>query len=84
MKMNKIKYVVYILMCRDNTLYTGWTNDLEKRIRQHNLGKASKYTRGRCPVVAYYTEECNTKHEAMSREIEIKKMSRERKLKLKI
>jgi putative endonuclease len=77
------KYVVYILLCSDNTLYTGWTDDLAKRIMLHSLGKASKYTRSRLPVVEYYTEEFDTKNEAMSRECAIKKMSRGKKLKLK-
>ena len=75
--------MVYILLCSDNTLYTGWTNDVEKRMKLHECGKASKYTRCRRPVAIYYTEEFNTKQEAMSREYAIKKMSRERKLKLK-
>jgi putative endonuclease len=83
MNQNKIKYVVYILLCSDKTLYTGWTIDITKRIDMHNNGKASKYTRGRRPVVVYYTEEFNTKQEAMSREYAIKKMSRESKLNLK-
>jgi putative endonuclease len=75
--------VVYILLCSDNTLYTGWTNDVEKRIKLHECGKASKYTRCRLPVVIFYMEEFNTKQEAMSREYAIKRMSRERKLRLK-
>ena len=78
-----MKYIVYILLCSDNTLYTGWTNDITKRLKSHNSGKASKYTRRRLPVDIFYTEEFDTKHEAMSREYAIKKMSRERKLKLK-
>ena len=76
------KFTVYILLCSDNSLYTGWTNDITKRIMLHNSGKASKYTRGRRPVTLYYTEEFDSKQEAMSREYAIKKLSRERKLKL--
>jgi len=82
--MNKEKFTVYILLCSDNTLYTGWTNDVAKRIMLHNSGKASKYTRGRRPVTLYYTEEFDTKQEAMSREYAIKRMNREIKLKLKV
>ena len=47
---------VYILRCRDESLYTGWTNDLEKRLEAHNSGKGAKYTRGRCPVTLVYSE----------------------------
>jgi putative endonuclease len=83
MSHNRIKYIVYVLQCKDNTLYTGWTNDITKRIKLHNSGKASKYTRGRRPVSIYYMEEFKTKHEAMSRECAIKKLNRDRKLKLK-
>jgi len=82
MEMNKEKFTVYILLCSDNTLYTGWTNDITNRIKFHNSGRASKYTRSRRPVTIYYTEEFNTKQEAMSREYAIKKMSRGSKLKL--
>lgn len=70
---------VYILRCKDNTLYTGWTNSLERRIKVHNDGKGAKYTRGRLPVKLVYFEEFSTKNEAMKREYEIKKMTREEK-----
>lgn len=70
---------VYILMCKDNTLYTGWTNSLERRIKAHNEGKGAKYTRGRLPVKLVYFEEFSTKNEALKREYEIKKMKREEK-----
>ncbi len=73
---------VYILKCNDNTLYTGWTNDLEKRIATHNSGKGAKYTRGRIPVELIYYENLNSKEEALKREREIKKLNREKKLKL--
>ena len=56
---------VYILRCRDESLYTGWTNDLEKRLEAHNSGKGAKYTRGRCPVTLVYSETLSTK-EAVS------------------
>ena len=73
---------VYILKCADGTLYTGWTNDLEKRLKAHNDGTGSKYTRARLPVTLVYFEECENKREAMSREWHIKRLTREQKLKL--
>jgi putative endonuclease len=72
----------YILKCSDGTLYTGWTNDLEKRLAMHNLGKGAKYTKTRLPVVLVYSEEHQTKEEAMMREYKIKKMRRKQKLDL--
>lgn len=73
---------VYILECSDKTYYTGWTKDLEKRIKTHNQGKGAKYTRGRRPVKLIYFENFNGKIEAMKREYEIKQMSRKEKEKL--
>lgn len=73
---------VYILRCEDNTLYTGWTNNLEKRIEAHSSGKGAKYTRARLPVKLVYFEEFDEKKSAMKREYEIKQLSREKKLKL--
>ena len=72
----------YIVECSDHTLYTGWTNDLEKRIRAHNEGKGAKYTKSRRPVRLVYFETFSTKEEAMSREYSIKKMSRQEKIRL--
>lgn len=72
----------YILKCADNTLYCGWTNNLEKRLAAHNAGTAAKYTRTRRPVKLVYYEEFETKQEAMSREFHIKRMSRLEKLAL--
>jgi putative endonuclease len=73
---------VYILLCSDNTLYTGWTNDLKSRITAHNAGAGAKYTKARLPVKLVYSEILNTKSEALKREIEIKKLSRKKKLEL--
>ncbi|MDN5341971.1 MULTISPECIES: GIY-YIG nuclease family protein [Oceanotoga] len=70
----------YILKCSDNSLYTGWTNDLKKRLETHNSGKGSKYTRSRLPVEIVYFEEFKNKSDAMKREYEIKKLSRKNKL----
>ena len=73
---------VYMLRCRDGSLYTGWTNDLEKRLKAHNSGVASKYTRARLPAELVYYEEWESKEAAMSREWHIKRLTREEKLKL--
>lgn len=70
---------IYIVRCSDGSLYTGWTNDLEKRIKDHNEGRGAKYTRSRRPVVLAYYEEFATKEEAMSREWAIKQMPRRKK-----
>ena len=70
----------YIVKCRDGSLYTGWTNNLEKRIEDHNAGRGAKYTKARRPVVLVYMEEFPTKQEAMKREWEIKRLSRKEKL----
>lgn len=72
----------YILRCADGTLYTGWTNDLEKRLASHNAGTGGKYTRARRPVELVYFEEFETKEQAMSREWHIKRLSRAEKLAL--
>lgn len=72
----------YIVRCSDGTLYTGWTNDLEKRMKAHNEGRGAKYTKNRRPVVLQYFEKHETKSGAMKREYEIKQLSREEKLKL--
>lgn len=70
----------YILECSDGTLYTGWTNNLRKRIMTHNNGRGAKYTKTRLPVKLVYFEKLQTKEEAMSREWHIKKLSRTQKL----
>ena len=69
----------YILRCADGSLYTGWTNDLEKRIAAHNAGLGGKYTRSHRPVTLVYYECFPTKAEAMRREYAIKQLSREEK-----
>ena len=72
----------YILRCADGTLYTGWTNDLARRLKTHNEGKGGKYTRSRLPVELVYTEEFATKEEAMRREWRLKRLPRAEKLRL--
>lgn len=78
----KAKKYVYIVECADGTLYTGWTNDLKKRLSAHNNGSASKYTRNRRPVTMVYSEEFATREEAMSREAKIKSLTRAQKIEL--
>lgn len=72
----------YILICKDGSLYTGWTNDLEKRVACHNAGKGAKYTKARIPVELAYYESFQSKEEAMRREWEIKRLTRKEKLAL--
>ncbi len=71
---------VYMLRCSDGTLYTGWTNDIEKRLATHNRGTASKYTRGRRPVELVWKEALDTREEALSKEAEIKSLTKKQKL----
>lgn len=70
----------YIVECRDGTLYTGWTNCLEERMKSHNEGKGAKYTRSRLPVRLVYYEVFSNKQEAMKREYAIKQFTRKDKL----
>ena len=77
-----IVFYVYILECADLTYYIGYTIDLEKRIKLHNEGKASKYTRARLPVRAIYYEAHETKSNALKREIALKRLTRQQKLQL--
>ncbi len=69
----------YILKCSDGTYYTGWTNNLEKRVSDHNQGRGAKYTKARRPVELIYYEEFITKEEAMKREYAIKHLTRLKK-----
>lgn len=78
-----MKFYVYILECSDKTLYCGYTNDLDKRIRDHNNSKTgAKYTKTRRPVILKYFEEFEEKNNALKREFQIKKMTRAQKLSL--
>ena len=73
---------VYILRCGDGSLYTGWTNDLERREKAHAAGHGAKYTRARLPVEPVYSESLPTRGEAMRREAQIKRFTRAEKLAL--
>lgn len=75
-------WYLYILECRDGTLYTGITDDISRRIAQHNAGNGAKYTRGRGPVKLVYQEECGTHSDASRREYAVHHMTRQEKLKL--
>ena len=72
----------YIVRCRDGSLYTGWTTDLDRRLAAHNQGTGAKYTKSRRPVELVYYETFETKEEAMRREYEIKQLTRPEKLRL--
>ena len=75
-------HFAYLVQCADGTLYGGYTTDLQKRLAAHNSGKGAKYTRSRLPVELVYWEECPTKEAAMSREWQLKHLTREKKLEL--
>ncbi len=77
-----LSWIVYILECGDDTLYTGMTKDLDRRIVEHESGKGAKYTRGRGPLKIIYTECHDTMRQASKREAEIKSLDRTAKLKL--
>ncbi len=77
-----VSWFVYILKCEDDTLYTGITNNKERRLSQHNKGKASKYTRVRLPVEMIYSESTEDRSSASKREWQIKQLSRKQKLAL--
>lgn len=81
-KRDSVVCFVYILECSDGTLYTGYTNDVDARVKKHNAGKGAKYTRSRLPVIACYREELDSKSLAMKREYKIKKLTRAQKLAL--
>ncbi|MCA1012961.1 GIY-YIG nuclease family protein [Halobacillus halophilus] len=72
-------HIVYILRCRDQSLYTGYTNNLEARLKKHEVGKGAKYTRGRGPFKLEYTKSFETKREALQQEYRIKQLSRVKK-----
>ncbi len=74
-------WFIYVLLCEDNSLYTGSTKDLEKRFETHKKGKGGKYTRSHKPLKVIYTEQFETKSDALKREIQIKSWSRGMKIK---
>ena len=74
-----MEWCVYMLLCDDNTIYTGITNDLKKRFENHISGKGAKYLRGRKPLEIVYTENFQNRSMATKREIEVKKLNRRKK-----
>jgi len=70
---------LYVLKCSDGTLYTGITNDLTRRLKQHNEGTASRYTRSRIPVRVIFQERCRSKSHALKKEFALKSMTRKKK-----
>ena len=77
-----MNWTVYILRCADGTLYTGITNDLERRLAEHGAGQGAKYTKGRAPLQLVYQETCSGRGPASKRENEIKSLDRKAKLSL--
>ncbi|KPN29933.1 GIY-YIG nuclease superfamily protein [Halolamina pelagica] len=75
-------HYVYVLACADETLYTGYTTDVARRVAEHDAGEGAKYTRGRTPVELVHVESFDTRSAAMSREHEIKQLSRPQKERL--
>lgn len=75
-------WYVYILRCNDGTLYTGSTDDVQRRLAVHNSGKGAKYTRSRTPVALVYSEVCESYSAALKREYAIKQLTRQQKLEL--
>jgi putative endonuclease len=73
------KHYVYLLQCKDQSIYTGYTTELKRRLAAHERGKGAKYTRGRGPFRLIHVEEFETKQEALRREAEIKRFPTEKK-----
>ncbi len=79
-----LNWIVYILECADQTLYTGITNDLDHRIHEHENGRGAKYTRGRAPFKLFFSESHSSRSHALKREAEIKSFDRATKLRLAV
>ena len=75
-------FYTYILKCRDNSFYCGYTTDIKRRVEEHNMGKGAKYTKSRLPVELIHFEEFETKSQALKRECAIKKLTRKQKMEL--
>jgi predicted GIY-YIG superfamily endonuclease len=74
-----VAWLLYVLKCRDNTLYTGITIDVSRRVQQHNRGTASRYTRSRLPVMLIFSEPCRSRSQALKKEYAMKRLSRKKK-----
>lgn len=82
MACSEYQWLVYMLQCADGSLYTGITNQLQRRVEQHRAGKGARYTRGRGPLQLVYQEHCSDKSAALKRELAIKALPRAQKLML--
>lgn len=82
LRQGALSWIVYILQCADGTLYTGITNDVERRMSEHEAGQGAKYTKGRGPFQLVYNEICKDRGFASKREIEIKSLNKDQKLRL--
>ena len=80
--MTEKSWFLYIVRCKDDKLYTGISNDVDKRVEAHNKGKGCRYTKYRCPVELVYQEECGTKSSATKREFKVKTFTKQKKLSL--
>jgi len=78
----RVGYYCYMVECADGTIYTGWTTDPERRVKEHNAGRGALYTKFRCPVELIYVEEVTDRSAAQRREYKIKKLTREKKVNL--
>ena len=78
--LESLNWTVYILQCADGSLYTGITNDLDRRLQEHQAGQGAKYTMGRGPFKLVYSENCDDRAKASKREIEIKSLKKSQKL----
>lgn len=76
------QWVLYILECRDGSLYTGITDDLQRRLSVHGTARGAKYTRGRGPFILRYTENCDDHSQALRRELQVKSLTRQQKIEL--
>ena len=76
------QWVLYILECKDGSLYTGITDDLQRRLSVHGTARGAKYTRGRGPFILRYTENCDDHSQALRRELQVKGLTRKQKLEL--
>ncbi|MBP3041020.1 GIY-YIG nuclease family protein [Bacillaceae bacterium Marseille-Q3522] len=80
--MENEQHFFYVLLCKDGSLYAGYTNNLDRRIRLHNEGKGAKYTRGRTPLTLLYAKQFTSKSEALKAEYHFKQLPRQKKLAL--
>lgn len=81
-KVTEKKWYLYILECKDSSLYTGITDDLDRRLAAHGSGRGAKYTRGRGPLILRYVQECLSHSDALKEELKVKRLPRSQKIEL--